>query len=81
MANITGATQTQLLEIIAVLMKNFTVPGQGNSAESGFHIANSNQFSIFDNAYNQNLANNLTCTSDGFNLYVTLVTGNPSSGY
>jgi hypothetical protein len=80
MAGSSSLTQQQLLEVIAVLIKNFTVPGLGSFAETGLNVNGANQLTIPDNAYNQNLANNLNASTDGINLYVNLVTGNPASG-
>lgn len=80
MAGSSSLTQLQLLEVIAVLMKNFTIPGLGSFAETGLSVNGANQLAIPDNAYNQNLANNLTASTDGVNLYINLVTGNPASG-
>jgi len=80
MAGVSNLTQQQLLEVIAVLVKNFTVPGLNSFAECGLFCNQANQLQMPDNAYNQNLANNLNCNSDGVNLYISLVTGNPASG-
>jgi hypothetical protein len=80
MAGSSNLTQTQLLEALAVLVKNISVPFQASFAETGVFVNGANQIQFPDNAYNQNLGNNLTANGDGTNIYITLVEGNPASG-
>jgi hypothetical protein len=82
MTGISTLTYQQALEVIAVLVRNFTAPGLGSFAETGFYINGANQWVIPDNAYNQALANNLNASpsNDGSRIHVSLITGNPASG-
>jgi hypothetical protein len=82
MAGSNSLTQLQLLEVIAVLMRNYTVPGLGTQVETGLYINGANELTVPDTAYNQSLANNLNASpsSDGTRIHVSLVPGNPASG-
>lgn len=71
-------TQLQLLEAIAVLTNNFTVPPSLPHPHIWNNAANQLQFA--DATYEQNLGLNLTAYTDGTNIYIQLVTGNPASG-
>ena len=80
MAGSSNLTQAQMLECIAVLLQNISVPFP-NVAGSGIHLVDSNAISIPDNAYNQNLGAQLNANvSAAGNMHLSLVEGNPASG-
>ena len=80
MAGSSNLTQQQMLECIAVLLQNISVPFP-YVIGTGIHLTGANDISIPDNTYNQNLANNLTAivSAEG-NMHLSLVEGNPASG-
>jgi hypothetical protein len=72
-------TQTQLLEVIAVLLNNIQIPFAASVAENGLFINGAGQLQFPDNAYNQSQALTVNATGDGTNIYVN-VTGSSILG-
>lgn len=80
MAGSSNLSQAQLLEALAVLVQNITIPFAGSYAETGVFVNGANQIQFPDNSYNQALGVNLTANGDGTNIYINLVEGDPASG-
>jgi hypothetical protein len=79
MAGFSNLTQQQLLEVIAVLINNISVPFP-NTLQNGLITNPANQIQFPDNPYNQNLGANLIATGDGTNIYLQLMVGQPAVG-
>lgn len=73
MAGTSNLTQGQLLEAIAVLLNNITIPFAASVAENGLYINGAGQLQFPDNAYNQSQALNVNATGDGTNIYLSQV--------
>ena len=80
MAGSSNLTQNQLIETIWVLLQNITMPFASSYAEIPLFSNGANQLQFPDNAYNQAQSANLTLFTDGTNIYIQNVEGDPTSG-